>query len=77
MIMQVRPGVLPFILAALMTARSTTRVALKAAGSAEARAVLDGRQKALKLVANALYGFTGEWWSIVYWRDQVCISMME
>ena len=57
-----RPGVLPSILAALISARSTTRAALKGLDAADVttRAVLDSRQKALKLVANALYGFTGE-----------------
>lgn len=55
----VRPGILPSILAALMTARATTRAALKTATDKSERAVLDGRQKALKLTANALYGFTG------------------
>lgn len=55
----VRPGILPQILAALMTARTRTREALKHTADATDRAVLDGRQKALKLTANALYGFTG------------------
>ena len=57
----IRAGVLPSILAALMSARSATRASLKNldADDVEMRAVLDSRQKALKLVANALYGFTG------------------
>lgn len=60
-----RSGVLPSILAALMSARNTARASLKqldagAGSDTDAqRAVLDSRQKALKLAANALYGFTG------------------
>ncbi|KAK9805765.1 hypothetical protein WJX73_007272 [Symbiochloris irregularis] len=58
-----RSGVLPSILAALMSARNTARASLKQLdGGSDAdaqRAVLDSRQKALKLAANALYGFTG------------------
>ncbi|KAF5833190.1 DNA polymerase family B-domain-containing protein [Dunaliella salina] len=56
----IQQGILPSILAALVTARARTRAALDAlpAGAA-AWAVLDSRQKALKVVANALYGFTG------------------
>lgn len=54
-------GILPTILAALMDARAHTRTALKAVPKADtaAAAVLDSRQKALKMMANALYGFTG------------------
>ncbi|CAI5468264.1 unnamed protein product [Closterium sp. Yama58-4] len=63
-------GVLPRICAALIAARKDTQRRLSAAPhtaprtavtamSAEERAVLDGRQRALKLCANALYGFTG------------------
>ncbi|RMZ54960.1 hypothetical protein APUTEX25_000477, partial [Auxenochlorella protothecoides] len=55
----VRKGLLPAILAALTVARAATRDQLKAATSEAQRAVLDGRQKALKVTANALYGFTG------------------
>ena len=57
----VREGLLPGILAALIEARTATREALKEAPPDDAalRAVLDSRQKALKLTANALYGFTG------------------
>lgn len=57
----VREGILPNILAALITARAATREAIKlASDNPAACAVLDSRQKALKLVANALYGFTGK-----------------
>ncbi|KAL6767178.1 hypothetical protein ACKKBG_A38930 [Auxenochlorella protothecoides x Auxenochlorella symbiontica] len=55
----VRKGLLPAILAALTVARAATRDQLKATTSEAQRAVLDGRQKALKVTANALYGFTG------------------
>ncbi len=55
---RVAQGILPSILAALMTARGRTREQLKATPSSAraTRAVLDARQKALKLTANALYG---------------------
>ena len=55
----VRAGVLPSILAALLTARAATRAELKQTADPAMHAVLDSRQKALKLTANALYGFTG------------------
>lgn len=54
-----RGGILPSILGALISARSTTRQALKETSDPAMRAVLDSRQKALKVTANALYGFTG------------------
>lgn len=54
----VRPGVLPGILSALVSARSMAREQLKATTDPAARAVLDSRQKALKLTSNAVYGFT-------------------
>ena len=50
---------LPAILAALIEARTATRAELKTATDPARRAVLDSRQKALKVTANALYGFTG------------------
>lgn len=57
---EIRKGILPSILAALINARAATRAALKEATSPAQMAVLDSRQKALKLTANALYGFTGD-----------------
>ncbi|DBA67150.1 TPA: hypothetical protein ACH3X2_001471 [Trebouxia sp. C0005] len=56
---ELRKGILPSILAALIEARAATRASLKEATDAGSRAILDSRQKALKLTANALYGFTG------------------
>lgn len=55
----IRRGILPAILAALVSARTATRQALRETQGAAQRAVLDSRQKALKITANALYGFTG------------------
>lgn len=57
----VRQGILPTILAALLGARAKTREAVKHESDPAIKAVLDSRQKALKLTANALYGFTGSW----------------
>jgi DNA polymerase delta subunit 1 len=42
-----------------LQARTATRAQLKEATEPARRAVLDSRQKALKVTANALYGFTG------------------
>ena len=56
---EVRQGILPLILTALIDARTATRSALKSTEDPSQRAVLDSRQKALKTTANALYGFTG------------------
>lgn len=56
----VRRGVLPRICGALITARKQARDRMaKENITPEEHAVLDGRQKALKLCSNALYGFTG------------------
>lgn len=56
---EIRAGILPSILAALTAARTATRAQLHETTDPAARAVLDSRQKALKVTANALYGFTG------------------
>lgn len=55
----IQAGILPNVLAALLQARAATRLLLKQQHDPGRRAVLDSRQKAIKLVANALYGFTG------------------
>eukprot|EP00803_Ostreobium_quekettii_P009207 evm.model.scf_772EXC.4 EVM.evm.TU.scf_772EXC.4 scf_772EXC:31453-42840(-) len=54
-----RRGLLPSLLAALMHGRALTKAALKRVEDKAQRQVLDSRQKALKVVANAMYGFTG------------------
>lgn len=56
---KLRQGILPGILAALIEARKATRRLLAEASDPARAAVLDSRQKALKITANALYGFTG------------------
>jgi DNA polymerase delta subunit 1 len=55
----VRAGVFPALLGALLAARAAAKDALQRETDAERRAVLELRQKSLKLVANAAYGFTG------------------
>ena len=49
-----RKGILPSILGALIEARKATRAALKDAQEPTTRAILDSRQKALKLTASEL-----------------------
>lgn len=52
-------GLLPQILQELLAARKRAKTDLKAATDPFERAVLDGRQVALKVSANSVYGFTG------------------
>eukprot|EP00179_Madagascaria_erythrocladioides_P013136 CAMPEP_0198370404 /NCGR_PEP_ID=MMETSP1450-20131203/156701_1 /TAXON_ID=753684 ORGANISM="Madagascaria erythrocladiodes, Strain CCMP3234" /NCGR_SAMPLE_ID=MMETSP1450 /ASSEMBLY_ACC=CAM_ASM_001115 /LENGTH=668 /DNA_ID=CAMNT_0044077945 /DNA_START=46 /DNA_END=2049 /DNA_ORIENTATION=- len=55
----VKKGVLSTILEELLGARKKAKADLKAATDPFERGVLDGRQLALKVSANAVYGFTG------------------
>ncbi|KAM7256627.1 hypothetical protein ACFE04_012368 [Oxalis oulophora] len=52
-------GILPEILEELITARKRAKADLKEAQDPFEKAVLDGRQLALKISANSVYGFTG------------------
>lgn len=55
----VRKGILPIILEELLSARKRAKADLKKETDPFKRAVLDGRQLALKISANSVYGFTG------------------
>ncbi|KAI9333940.1 DNA polymerase family B-domain-containing protein [Zopfochytrium polystomum] len=55
----VRKGLLPIILEELIAARKRAKSDLKKEKDPFKRAVLDGRQLALKISANSVYGFTG------------------
>eukprot|EP00879_Flechtneria_rotunda_P030500 GHRR01033138.1.p1 GENE.GHRR01033138.1~~GHRR01033138.1.p1 ORF type:complete len:290 (+),score=81.65 GHRR01033138.1:366-1235(+) len=52
-------GILPEILQELLGARKRAKADLKKESDPFKRAVLDGRQLALKVSANSVYGFTG------------------
>ncbi|KAG7093781.1 DNA-directed DNA polymerase delta [Marasmius oreades] len=54
-----RKGLLPAILEDLIAARKRAKADLKKETDPFKRAVLDGRQLALKISANSVYGFTG------------------
>ncbi|KAG0235930.1 DNA-directed DNA polymerase delta [Actinomortierella wolfii] len=56
---QKRKGLLPIILEDLLSARKRAKADLKKETDPFKRAVLDGRQLALKISANSVYGFTG------------------
>ncbi len=55
----VKQGILTTMLEELLSARKQAKKDLKAAKDPFLKAVLDGRQLALKISANAVYGFTG------------------
>ncbi|KAF8315418.1 hypothetical protein DL93DRAFT_2196769 [Clavulina sp. PMI_390] len=54
-----RKGLLPIVLEDLLSARKRAKADLKKETDPFKRAVLDGRQLALKISANSVYGFTG------------------
>jgi DNA polymerase delta subunit 1 len=55
----VRQGILPEILGELLSARKIAKKDMKAAKDPMTRSVMNGRQLALKVSANSVYGFTG------------------
>lgn len=55
----IRKGILPIILEELIGARKRAKEELKKTNDPALKAVLDGRQLALKISANSVYGFTG------------------
>jgi DNA polymerase delta subunit 1 len=55
----VRPGLLPTILKDLLDARNAVKRRMKDEKDEFRHAVLNGRQLALKISANSVYGFTG------------------
>ncbi|XP_058835484.1 DNA polymerase delta catalytic subunit [Topomyia yanbarensis] len=55
----VRKGILPEILESLLAARKRAKADLKVETDPFKKSVLDGRQLALKISANSVYGFTG------------------
>ena len=55
----VKKGILPEILENLLSARKTAKAQLKNETDPLKQKVLDGRQYALKVSANSVYGFTG------------------
>ena len=54
-----KKGILPLILEELIGARKRAKYELKLEEDPFKKAVLDGRQLALKISANSVYGFTG------------------
>lgn len=54
-----RKGILPEILESLLSARKAAKAELKKETDPLKQKVLDGRQYALKVSANSVYGFTG------------------
>ena len=55
----VKPGILPEILTELLTARKRAKRDMANAKDEFAAAIQNGRQLALKISANSVYGFTG------------------
>ncbi|EGD74190.1 polymerase [Salpingoeca rosetta] len=56
---KVRKGLLPLILESLLSARKRAKADLKKETDPFRKSVLNGRQLALKISANSVYGFTG------------------
>mmetsp|Transcript_43473 Transcript_43473/g.31294 ORF Transcript_43473/g.31294 Transcript_43473/m.31294 type:complete len:172 (+) Transcript_43473:1723-2238(+) len=56
---EVKKGILPMILEELISARKKAKQELAKSTDPFEKAVLDGRQLALKISANSVYGFTG------------------
>ncbi len=56
---EVKDGIVPEILRHFLNERQKVKALMRSTQDKDLKTVLDGRQKALKVVANAVYGFTG------------------
>jgi DNA polymerase delta subunit 1 len=63
----VKPGVLPAMLIHLLDERVKVKNLMKTTSDAAQKLVLDGRQRAIKVAANAVYGATGAPSSKLQW----------
>jgi DNA polymerase delta subunit 1 len=63
----VKPGVLPQMLIHLLEERVKVKQLMKTTSDAGEKLVLDGRQRAIKVAANAVYGATGAPSSKLQW----------
>jgi len=64
---KVKPGVLPAMLVHLLDERVKVKNIMKSATDLAQKLVLDGRQRAIKVAANAVYGATGAPSSKLQW----------
>jgi DNA polymerase delta subunit 1 len=75
----VKPGVLPQMLIHLLEERVKVKELMKSTSGVE-KLVLDGRQRAIKVAANAIYGATGapssklQWYYSRYYPNLVFLS---
>ena len=67
----VKPGVIPQMLIHLLEERVKVKDLMKATTETVQKLVLDGRQKAIKVAANAIYGATGAPSSKLQWYNLV------
>jgi DNA polymerase delta subunit 1 len=63
----VKPGVLPAMLIHLLEERVKVKTLMKTTSDTAQKLVLDGRQRAIKVAANAVYGATGAPSSKLQW----------
>ena len=63
----VKPGVLPAMLIHLLDERVKVKNLMKTTSDPAQKLVLDGRQRAIKVAANAVYGATGAPSSKLQW----------
>lgn len=63
----VKPGVLPAMLIHLLEERVKVKNFMKSTTDVAEKLVLDGRQRAIKVAANAVYGATGAPSSKLQW----------
>jgi DNA polymerase delta subunit 1 len=64
-----KPGVLPAMLVDLLEERVKVKNLMKTTTDDSQKLVLDGRQRAIKVAANAVYGATGAPSSKLQWYD--------